>query len=161
MVTFCNPIFSLKTIKFEDCKFFFFKIILKTAVVFQGCRQTNWELIYPWSFALKIDHFAGACFPKRLNLLGGGAENWNSTFSVPGRKKSSDDCQIHVVFLYGGIERLLTEVEVNSGGYLRSREAAREISTTFTNAKVNNIIVFSMYHTSWKTNAKNYFICDN
>ena len=81
LYTFISPIlngdllqshFFIENNKMWRLQIFFFKIILKTAVVFQGCRQTNWELIYPCSFASKIDHFAGACFPKRLNLLWGG-----------------------------------------------------------------------------------------
>ena len=41
-----------------------------------------------------------------------------------------------------------------------SRKVAREISTTFTDTKVNNYY-FSIYHTSWKNSAKNYFISEN
>ena len=51
-------------------------------------------------------------------------------------------------------------MEVNSGGYLPSREAARLISTTFTDTEVNNC--FSIYHTSWITSGvKSNFICEN
>ena len=42
---------------------------------------------------------------------------------------------------------------------LPNREAAREISTTFTNTEGNNC--FSICHTSWKNSTKNYFICDD
>ena len=56
--------------------------------------------------------------------------------------------------------QLFTEVEVDSGGHLPSREAARLISTTFTDTEVNNC--FSIYHTSWITSGpKSNFICDN
>ena len=45
-------------------------------------------------------------------------------------------------------------------GYLPSREAARLISTTFTDTEVNNC--FSIYHTSWITSgSKSNFICEN
>lgn len=40
---------------------------------------------------------------------------------------------------------LFLKVEVNSGGYLPSCEAAREISTNFTDGEVNNC--FNIYHT--------------
>ena len=46
-------------------------------------------------------------------------------------------------------------VEGNSGGYLPNREAARLISTTFADTKVNNC--FSIYHISRKNSTKEYF----
>ena len=56
--------------------------------------------------------------------------------------------------------RSFTEVEVNSGGYLPSREVARLISTTFTDTEVNNC--FIIYHTSCITSgSKSNFICEN
>ena len=45
-------------------------------------------------------------------------------------------------------QQLFTEVEVKSGGYLPSREAAKEISITFNDNQVNNC--FSIYHTDIK-----------
>ena len=49
---------------------------------------------------------------------------------------------------------------MNSGRYLPSREAARFISTTFTDTEVNNC--FIIYHTSWITSGlKSNFICEN
>ena len=49
---------------------------------------------------------------------------------------------------------------MNNGGYLPSREAARIISTTFTDTEVNNC--FSIYRTSWITSGpKSNFICEN
>ena len=48
----------------------------------------------------------------------------------------------------------------NNSGYLPSSEAARLISTTFTDTEVNNC--FSIYHTSWITRGpKSTFICEN
>ena len=46
------------------------------------------------------------------------------------------------------IQQLFTEVEVKSGGYLRRREAAKEISITSNDNQANNC--FSIHHTYTK-----------
>ena len=52
-------------------------------------------------------------------------------------------------------------MEVNSGGYLPRRKAAKSISTTLTYTEVNNNC-FSIYHTSWITSGpKSNFLCEN
>ena len=72
--------------------------------------------------------------------------------SCKNQEITSFSCNIHVVTVPLNLIdiwfTLLTKVEVNSGRYLLSWEAARWISTTFSNTWVNNCI--SIYHKDTK-----------
>ena len=51
-------------------------------------------------------------------------------------------CFSYLLYIFNNLIILLfTVVEMNSGGYLRSLEVVREISTTFTDTEVNNNVL--------------------
>ena len=127
-----------------------------------------------WSAQLPCMTFTWSAWSKVQMLHVMRVRKWHSLHSMHSWWKTQDFgkiesgpacvCKSNVEIRIAGFfcrPQLFTEVEVNSGGYLPSREAAMLISIAVTDTEMNNYS-FSIYRTSWMTSGpKSNFICDN
>ena len=97
-----------------------------------------------WTTSSPKSNYICDNIPTKAILFFLGCSEVNSTWLITSELANQRARKVLFTCVVYTNEQLFTEVEVNSGGYLPSREAARLIIVL-----VNNC--FSIYHTSWIT----------